>query len=114
MRSSSYANDEWKAVKKQEDYKAIFLTTFRYLWPHELILRIRVITSLFCLVVAKIFTVLTPLLLMALVDELNLLAGATNTANFVMWGVLGLALGYLLPISSLKIEIEISAVEIED
>ena len=78
MRTSSYANDESKAVKKQEDYKAIFLTTFRYLWPDELILRIRVITSLFCLVFAKIFTVLTPLLLMTLVDELNLLVDGTK------------------------------------
>ena len=94
MRSSSYANDELRTGKKQENYKDIFLTTFSYLWPDELILRIRVVTSLFCLVGAKIFTVLTPLLLMALVDELNLLAGSKKSTNFVIWGVLGLALGY--------------------
>ena len=94
MRITSYANDEFRAVKKQENYKAIFLTAFRYLWPDELILRIRVIASLFCLLFAKIFTVLTPLLLMTLVDELNLLVDGTKTANFVIWGVLGLALGY--------------------
>ena len=64
MRTSSYANDELRKVKKQEDYKSIFATTFRYLWPDELIFRIRVIASLFCLVLAKVFTVLTPLLLL--------------------------------------------------
>ena len=94
MRITSYANDEFRAVKKQENYKAIFLTAFRYLWPDELILRIRVIASLFCLFFAKIFTVLTPLLLMTLVDELNLLVDGTKTVDFVIWGVLGLALGY--------------------
>ncbi len=94
MRITSYANDEFRAVKKQENYKAIFLTAFRYLWPDELILRIRVIASLFCLLFAKIFTVLTPLLLMTLVDELNLLVDGTKTVDFVIWGVLGLALGY--------------------
>ncbi len=94
MRASSYTNDELREVKKQEDYKSILVTTFGYLWPDELIFRIRVITSLFCLVLAKVFTVLTPLLLMTLVDELNLLVNGTNTGNFVIWGALALALGY--------------------
>ncbi len=94
MRTRSYANDELKEVKKLEDYKSIFATTFHYLWPDELILRIRVITSLFCLVLAKVFTVLTPLLLMTLVDELNVLVNGNETGDFVIWGVLALALGY--------------------
>ena len=94
MRISSYDNEEPAATEKKEDYKAIFLTTFRYLWPDQLALRIRVITSLFCLVLAKVFTVLTPLLLMTLVDELNLLVDNTQKSNLVIWGVLALALGY--------------------
>ncbi|MDC3169726.1 ABC transporter ATP-binding protein/permease [Paracoccaceae bacterium] len=94
MRISSYENEEPTATEKKEDYKAIFLTTFRYLWPDELVLRIRVITSLVCLVLAKVFTVLTPLLLMTLVDELNLLIDNTQKGNLVIWGVLALALGY--------------------
>ena len=94
MRISSYENEEQTTAEKKEDYKAIFLTTFRYLWPDQLVLRIRVITSLFCLVLAKVFTVLTPLLLMTLVDELNLLVDNTQKSNFVIWGVLALALGY--------------------
>ena len=94
MRISSYENEEPRATEKKEDYKAIFLTTFRYLWPDQLVLRIRVITSLFCLVSAKVFTVLTPLLLMTLVDELNLLVENTQKGNLVIWGVLALALGY--------------------
>ena len=94
MRISSYENEEPTTAEKKEDYKAIFLTTFRYLWPDQLVLRIRVITSLFCLVLAKVFTVLTPLLLMTLVDELNLLVDNTQKSNFVIWGVLALALGY--------------------
>ena len=94
MRTRSYANDELKEVKKLEDYKSIFATTFHYLWPDELILRIRVITSLFCLVLAKVFTVLTPLLLMTLVDDLNVLVNGNETGDFVIWGVLALALGY--------------------
>ena len=94
MRISSYENEEPTTAEKKEDYKAIFLTTFRYLWPDQLVLRIRVITSLFCLVLAKVFTVLTPLLLMTLVDELNLLVDNTQKSNLVIWGVLALALGY--------------------
>ena len=94
MRISSYENEEPMATEKKEDYKAIFLTTFRYLWPDQLVLRVRVITSLFCLVLAKVFTVLTPLLLMTLVDELNLLVDNTQKGNLVIWGVLALALGY--------------------
>ena len=94
MRISSYENEEPMAIEKKEDYKAIFLTTFRYLWPDQLVLRVRVITSLFCLVLAKVFTVLTPLLLMTLVDELNLLVDNTQKGNLVIWGVLALALGY--------------------
>ena len=94
MRISSYENEEPTTTEKKEDYKAIFLTTFRYLWPDQLVLRIRVITSLFCLVLAKVFTVLTPLLLMTLVDELNLLVDNTQKGNLVIWGVLALALGY--------------------
>ena len=94
MRTSSYENDELKEVKKLEDYKSIFVTTFYYLWPDELILRIRVITALFCLVLAKVFTVLTPLLLMTLVDELNVFDNGTKTGDFVIWGALALALGY--------------------
>ena len=94
MRISSYENEEPMATEKKEDYNAIFLTTFRYLWPDQLVLRVRVITSLFCLVLAKVFTVLTPLLLMTLVDELNLLVDNTQKGNLVIWGVLALALGY--------------------
>ncbi len=94
MRTSSYANEELRKVKKQEDYRSIFVTTFRYLWPDELIFRIRVIASLFCLVLAKVFTVLTPLLLMTLVDELNVSVNGTKTGDFVIWGALALALGY--------------------
>ena len=94
MRISSYENEEPMATEKKEDYKSIFLTTFRYLWPDQLVLRVRVITSLFCLVLAKVFTVLTPLLLMTLVDELNLLVDNTQKGNLVIWGVLALALGY--------------------
>ncbi len=94
MRISSYENEEQMTAEKKEDYKAIFLTTFRYLWPDQLVLRIRVITSLFCLVLAKVFTVLTPLLLMTLVDELNLLVDNSQKSNLVIWGVLALALGY--------------------
>ena len=94
MRISSFENEEPTKVEKKEDYNAIFLTTFRYLWPDELVLRIRVITSLFCLIFAKVFTVLTPLLLMTLVDELNLLVDNNQKANFAIWGVLALALGY--------------------
>ena len=94
MSISSYENYDRPAVKEKEDYKTIFLTTFRYLWPDELSLKIRVITSLFCLVFAKVFTVLTPLLLMTLVDELSFLADDTKKTNFVIWGVLALALGY--------------------
>ena len=94
MRISSYENEEPTETEEKEDYKAIFLTTFRYLWPDQLVLRIRVITSLFCLVLAKVFTVLTPLLLMTLVDELNLLVDNTQKGNLVIWGVLALALGY--------------------
>ena len=94
MRTSSYANDELREVKKQENYKSIFVTTFRYLWPDELIFRIRVIASLFCLVLAKVFIVLTPLLLMTLVDELNVSVNGTKTGEFVLWGALALALGY--------------------
>ena len=90
----SYENYDRPAVKEKEDYKTIFLTTFHYLWPDELSLKIRVITSLFCLVFAKVFTVLTPLLLMTLVDELSLLADDTKKTNFIIWGVLALALGY--------------------
>ncbi len=93
MRISSYENGVM-ADEKQEDYKTIFLTTFHYLWPDELVLRTRVITALFCLVLAKVFTVLTPLLLMSLVDELNLLVEVENRDNLVIWGVLALALGY--------------------
>ena len=85
MRISSYENEEPTATEKKEDYKAIFLTTFRYLWPDQLVLRIRVITSLFCLVLAKVFTVLTPLLLMTLVDELNLLVDNNQKGNLVIW-----------------------------
>ena len=48
----------------------------------------------FLLVFAKVFTVLTPLLLMTLVDELSFSADDTKKANFVIWGVLALALGY--------------------
>ena len=80
--------------KRKKITRTIFLTTFRYLWPDQLVLRIRVITSLFCLVLAKVFTVLTPLLLMTLVDELNLLVDNTQKGNLVIWGVLALALGY--------------------
>ena len=94
MSISSYENYDRPAVKEKEDYKTIFLTTFRYLWPDELSLKIRVITSLFCLVFAKVFTVLTPLLLMTLVDELSFLADDTKKTNFIIWGVLALALGY--------------------
>ena len=94
MRTSSYEKDEFIAGEKEEDYKAIFLTSFRYLWPDEIVLRIRVITSLICLVFAKVFTVLTPLLLMTLIDELNFLVDDARKANFVIWGVLALALGY--------------------
>ena len=94
MRISSYENEEPSTTERKEDYKAIFLTTFRYLWPDELVLRIRVITSLVCLVLAKVFTVLTPLLLMTLVDELNFLVDNTQKPNLVIWGVLALALGY--------------------
>ena len=93
MRISSYENGV-TAGERQEDYKTIFLTTFHYLWPNELVLRTRIITALFCLLLAKVFTVLTPLLLMSLVDELNLLVKVENRDNFVIWGVLGLALGY--------------------
>ena len=93
MRISSYENGV-TACEKQEDYKTIFLTTFHYLWPNELVLRTRIITALFCLLLAKVFTVLTPLLLMSLVDELNLFVKVENRDNFVIWGVLGLALGY--------------------
>ena len=93
MRTSSYANDELKEVKKQEDYKSIFVTTFRYLWPDELIFRIRVITSLFCLVLAKVFTVLTPLLLMTLVDELNVLVNGTKTGDVCNMGSTCLGFG---------------------
>ena len=95
MRISSYENGV-TAGEKQEDYKTIFLTTFHYLWPNELVLRTRIITALFCLLLAKAFTVLTPLLLMSLVDELNLLVKVENRDNFVIWGVLGLALGLSL------------------
>ena len=94
MRISSYEKEEPTTTEKKEDYRTIFLTTFRYLWPDQLVLRIRVITSLFCLVVAKVFTVLTPLLLMSLIDELNLLVDNTQKGNLVIWGVLALALGY--------------------
>ena len=94
MRTSSYENNKFAAVEQQEDYKTIFLTTFRYLWPDELVLKVRVIASLICLVVAKVFTVLTPLLLMTLVDELNFLVDETKKTNFVIWGVLVIALGY--------------------
>ena len=94
MRISSYEKEEPTTSEKKEDYRTIFLTTFRYLWPDQLVLRIRVITSLFCLVVAKVFTVLTPLLLMSLIDELNLLVDNTQKGNLVIWGVLALALGY--------------------
>ena len=94
MRTSSYENNKFAAVEQQEDYKTIFLTTFRYLWPDELVLKVRVIASLICLVVAKVFTVLTPLLLMTLVDELNFLVDETRKTNFVIWGVLVIALGY--------------------
>ena len=94
MRISSYENKEPTTTEKKEDYKAIFLTTFRYLWPDQLVLRIRVITSLFCLVLAKVFTVLTPLLLMTLVDELNLLVDNSQKGDLIIWGVLALALGY--------------------
>ena len=86
MRTSSYANEELRKVKKQEDYRSIFVTTFRYLWPDELIFRIRVIASLFCLVLAKVFTVLTPLLLMTLVDELNVSVNGTKTGDVVNMG----------------------------
>ena len=44
MEISSYENEEPTTTVKKEDYKAIFLTTFRYLWPDQLVLRIRVIT----------------------------------------------------------------------
>ncbi len=94
MRTSSYANEELRKVKRQEDYRSIFVTTFRYLWPDELVFRIRVIASLFCLVLAKVFTVLTPLLLMTLVDELNGSVNGTEIGDFVIWGALALALGY--------------------
>ena len=94
MRISSYENEEPTTTEKKEDYKAIFLTTFLYLWPDQLVLRIRVITSLFCLMLAKVFTVLTPLLLMTLVDELNLLVDNSQKGNLVIWGLLALALGY--------------------
>ena len=94
MRTSSYANDELREVKKLEDYKSIFVTTFHYLWPDELIFRVRVIASLFCLVLAKVFTVLTPVLLMTLVDELNVSVNGTKTGDFAIWGALALALGY--------------------
>ena len=94
MRISSYENEEPTTTEKKEDYKAIFSTTFRYLWPDQLVLRVRVVTSIFCLVLAKVFTVLTPLLLMTLVDELNLLIDNTQKGNLLIWGVLALALGY--------------------
>ena len=60
MRISSYENGV-TAGEKQEDYKTIFLTTFHYLWPNELVLRTRIITALFCLLLAKLFTVLNAL-----------------------------------------------------
>ena len=94
MRTSSFENNKFPAIEQQEDYRTIFLTTFRYLWPDELVLKIRVIASLISLVFAKVFTVLTPLLLMTLVDELNLLVDDTEKTNFVIWGVLVIALGY--------------------
>ena len=78
MRISSYENEEPTTSRKERRLQAILLTTFRYLWPDELVLRIRVITSLVCLAVAKVFTVLTPLLLMTLIDELNLLVDNTQ------------------------------------
>ncbi|MFL2800336.1 MAG: ABCB family ABC transporter ATP-binding protein/permease [Paracoccaceae bacterium] len=94
MRTSSYENEKSAAVEQLEDYRAIFLTTFLYLWPDQLILRVRVISSLICLVFAKVFTVLTPLLLMTLVDELNLSVDDSEKTNFLIWGALALALGY--------------------
>ena len=94
MRTSSYENDDSAVVEQREDYRAIFRTAFRYLWPDELVLRVRVISSLICLVFAKVFTVLTPLLLMTLVDELNFLVDDNEKKNFVIWGALALALGY--------------------
>ena len=94
MRTRSYENDKSAAVEQREDYRTIFLTTFLYLWPDQLILRARVISALICLVFAKVFTVLTPLLLMTLVDELNLSVDDSEKTNFVIWGALALALGY--------------------
>ena len=94
MSTSSYEIDESVTIEQQEDYRTIFRTTFLYLWPDELALRVRVISSLICLVFAKVFTVLTPLFLMTLVDELNLLSDDTERTNFVIWGALALALGY--------------------
>ncbi len=94
MSTRSYENDDPLAAKEKEDYKTIFLTTLNYLWPDELVLKIRVIASLFCLVFAKVFTVLTPLLLMTLVDELSFIVDDTKKTNFVIWSVLALALGY--------------------
>ena len=79
---------------KQEDYRAILSTTFRYLWPDQLNFRIRVIASLICLLIAKILTVLTPVLLMFLVDELNLVEDIGTKEGFALWGALALALGY--------------------
>ncbi len=94
MRIRSYENDDSLAAKEKKHYKTIFLTTLNYLWPDELVLKIRVIASLFCLVFAKVFTVLTPLFLMTLVDELSFLVDDAKKTNFVIWGVLALALGY--------------------
>jgi ABC-type transport system involved in Fe-S cluster assembly fused permease/ATPase subunit len=79
---------------KQEDYRAILSTTLRYLWPDQLHFRIRVIASLICLLIAKVLTVLTPVMLMFLVDELNLSEEFGTKEGFVLWGALALALGY--------------------
>ena len=94
MRTSSYANDEFREFKKQEGYKSIFATTFRYLWPDELIFRIRVIASLFCLVLAKVFTVLIPISLIWVVDSFEIKSHQNNDWFLFIFGSLSLIVIY--------------------
>jgi len=79
---------------KSENPRIILFKTFKYLWPRQFSLRCRVISSIFCVFLAKISTILIPLFLMASVDFLNSDNINKNEEIIFVWGIFGLILGY--------------------
>ena len=73
-------------MSKNHNHKNSFYLLLPYLWPKDFDIRLRIVTSLICLVMAKVINIFIPIVYKNIIDVLN--------KNFALLAIIGMIFAY--------------------